>query len=287
MIWILPAIGAALINAANSAIAKKQTTKLEPLATNWSWYFYSLIIVLPLTFLNGLPHIDLTFWLALLLRTILDAFAAILYIQSIKRSDLSLVLPLLALTPLFLLFAGWLVNGDLPTTFGFIGVALVATGAYFLYRKPKQGVAGAILMIGKDYGARRMLLVAIIWSLTSSLHKVAITHSNPYFYAGISSLFLSIVFTLILFYQYRNNTFSIIKKTYDFGAFSIGLFVGAEFFFQMMAQSLTLAVYVIAVKRLSIVIASFLGKIFFNEPLQNRLMPIICMVLGAILISIA
>ena len=62
----------------------------------------------------------------------LDIIALLLYMKAIKVSPLSLTLPFLSLTPVFLIGTSYIILGERPDRSGFIGIVLVVIGAYLL-----------------------------------------------------------------------------------------------------------------------------------------------------------
>jgi len=80
----------------------------------------------------SIPLLGSQYWIALLVDGTLNVIATILQLKAIKISDLSLTIPLLAFTPLFLLFISPLILGQYPTPLGIIGVILIVIGSYVL-----------------------------------------------------------------------------------------------------------------------------------------------------------
>ena len=193
--WILLGLISAFSDSVKNVLAKHNTRSFDSLVITWAWVTYSLIILIPVMFFKGIPNLDGTFWLAFSVRIILDIIALILYVNALKRTNLSLSLPMLALTPLFLLFSGLVINHEFPRPLGLVGVGAIALGTYLLNFKNNENLYQPFLAIYQDKGTFMMLWVAIIWGLTGSLHKLAILHSNPYFYTSFGALVLAIVFT--------------------------------------------------------------------------------------------
>ena len=170
--WLLLGLLSGFTDAVRNVLAKHNTNTFDSLVVTWALATYSLVILIPLMFVKGIPSLDETFWLALSARTALDVTAGILYVKALKYTDLSLSLPLLSLTPLFVLFTGLIINHDFPGPAGVAGVIAIVVGAYWLYFNRKQKFYQPFLAIYQDKGARMMLGVAVLWDN----HKIGRGH---------------------------------------------------------------------------------------------------------------
>lgn len=282
--WVSFAATAAITDAAKNVFAKKGLENFDPIVIAWITAVYTAIVVAPFMFIRGVPAVDQTFLVVIFARTILDSVAMVLYMYAIKNTDLSLAIPTLALTPVFLIFVEFFVTGDLPSAGGFIGIVLVVFGAYLLNRKTKDGLLSPFKAIFTNRGVFLMFCVAIIWSFTSVLHRIGIEHSNSFFYAGVGAIALVVALTPIALYWNRAEMIESVTSKSFFRVAPAGILDGIAFLAQMVAQGMTLASYVIAVKRTSILFSAIFGKIFFNEKLAGRILPIFSMLIGIFLI---
>jgi len=81
---------------------------------------------------HGLPDIDPWFWLIVSIDIPLLIYTNILLIKDEKIAPISTTLPLLSFTPVFLIGTSYLFLGELPNTYGMIGIVLVVIGAVLL-----------------------------------------------------------------------------------------------------------------------------------------------------------
>ncbi|HYT41848.1 MAG TPA: EamA family transporter, partial [Methylomirabilota bacterium] len=279
--WLLLGLVSGFSEASRNVLAKHNTKSFNSIVITWAWTVWSFIIIIPPMFLKGTPHLDSIFWTALIIKCILYCISLLLYVEAIKKADLSLTLPMLALTPVYLLFTGFLINHELPKATGMIGVLLIVAGAYLLnFERGKTKFIDPFFEIYKNKGVLMMFVVSIIWSVTSSLDKLAILHSNPFFYGGAQGILLGALLTPLAFlFSYKDLQKSFNSK-YILQIIPLGLFDGLQTIAVMLGQSLSLTVFVISVKRTSIIFSALLGWYFFKEPIKNRLLPICLMVLG-------
>src|SRR5215471_5748650 len=71
----------------------------------------------------------------LLVDTALVAFAVLLYYRAVQVSPLSLTIPFLAFTPVFLLLTGNLILGELPPLLKSEGILFVVLGSLLMHRQ--------------------------------------------------------------------------------------------------------------------------------------------------------
>lgn len=286
ILWIFPALGSAIFDALKNVSAKRGLEDFDPLIISWTRVVYAAIVVAPFMFIQGIPDVDQTFWVVVVLRTILDAFAVVLYMKAIKLADLSLAVPMLALTPVFLVATEFIVIGDVPSASGFFGILMVVIGAYLLNKKTRQSFFEPFREVIVNRGVFLMLCVAALWGVTSLLHRIGIAHSNPFFYGGVGEIALVFVLTPVALWWNRAGVIASLNPRAFLKVAPTGIFDGLGFLAQVIAQGMTLASYVIAVKRTSIAFSSLLGGYLFGENLKGRIIPIIVMLFGVVCITL-
>src|SRR4051812_44784889 len=95
-----------------------------------------------------------------------------LYFRALQISPMSLCIPFLAFTPVFLIPSGWILLGELPSPLKLLGVALIVVGSFVMHRKLFAiGWTAPIRAVIPEKGSRYMLLVSFIFSITNPLDK--------------------------------------------------------------------------------------------------------------------
>ncbi len=228
---------------------------------------------------------DRTFWLAIAAALPLEIAAFFLYMKALKLSPLSLSLPFLAFTPVFMILTGQFILGETIGPGGAAGIALIVLGAYTLnLSKMKAGFLEPIRAVIREPGSWIMLFVSFIYSLTAPFGKMAILHSNPWFFAAVYNMLLSAVIVSLWPVAAGNAGLR--------GIFSrpgpmvlIGLAAAAENLAHMMAIAQVEAAYMIAIKRLSLLLGVLYGAWWFGEEnIRERLAGAAIMVAGVFLI---
>lgn len=248
---------------------------------------------------GGLPTLGPDFGRALLIGGGLNILAFTLYIRAIKIADLSLTVPLVTLTPLFLLVTSPIIVGEWPTGLDAIGVLLLIVGSYMLNLKPNEGLTLAPLKaLMTNPGSRMMLGVAFLWSITANFDKVGTLNSSSLFWG--MSLFGTIAMGMVPFVVQRarhkgmgaivgglrneNSAQALSQVRFVIIA---GVFQSIGISLQFVALTLAPVAQVVAVKRMSALISVGFGYALFGERgLRERLLGAAIMVSGVAIMAI-
>ncbi|MEG4445922.1 EamA family transporter [Microcoleus sp. AT9_B5] len=286
MTWLIFGILTAFFEAVKDVFGKQNLKKSDEYVVAWSLSFFSVIFLIPWVLYTGIPPLNSQFWLALLIGGSINAVTALLYIKAIKLSDLSLTLPLVALTPLFMLVTSPLIVGEYPNFFDCIGILLIVSGSYLLNIKEKsKGYLAPFKALLDEPGPKLMLIVAFLWSITSNFDKIGVKNSYPIFW--LFSLFgtMTVLLLPVLLHKTPNPGQKILKQLPMLAA--MGFFNAIGVIFQMQALTLTLVVQVIAIKRTSVLMGVLFGHFIFKEKdIQQRLLWAGIMILGVLFISL-
>lgn len=287
MLWILFSSFTALFESLKDVFSKKGLKNIDEYVISWSLNFFALPFLLPLLFFIEIPPLGNKFWLALLISGSLNVVATIFYMKAIKHSDLSITIPMVTFTPLFLLLTSPLIVGEFPTLFGLIGVLLIVLGSYTLNIKQlHEGYLTPFKALLKETGPKLMLLVAVIWSVTSNFDKIGVQNSSPIFWVIAVNVFIILVMLPIMLYKSKR-AIENIRTNYK-ALFPVGLFSALTLIFQMTAISLTLVAYVISIKRTSAIMSVLFGHLIFKEEgVRERLAGAIIMIIGVLFITLS
>lgn len=287
MISFISAFLTAFFESVKDVFSKKGLQAVDEYIASFSFKFFALPFLIPLVFIFGIPHLGSNYIIALIIDGSLNLVTIILYMRAIKVSDLSITVPLVAFTPLFLLMTSPLILGEYPTPLGVVGVMLIVFGSYLLnIRKVNNGLLGPFNALLKEKGPKLMLLVAFLFSITSNIDKIGVQNSSPIFWAFSINLFVMLAIIPLIFFK-SDHDFSAIKTDFKV-LFPIGFFSALTIIFQMIAISLTLVAYVISIKRVSVVFGVLWGRFFFKEiGIKERLIGALVMVLGVVLITLS
>lgn len=285
MTWPLLALGAALFYGLQGVWTKRLTREVPPVVAAWALFAFGLPLLAGYLAIRGTPRVSPAFWLALGTTCAIGFLAYSLYASAIQRSDVGLTVPLLALTPILLVPVEWVLLGDVPGLRGLSGIVLVVAGVYLLNLRDLRGSPLAPLTAPfRDPGARRMLAVAVLWSITGVVDKIAVTASSPAFYGTMQSAVLGLAFLPLVA---RAGAARTTPARRPWPALALqGFLHAAMFIVQMEALRLTLAANVITIKRSGALVAVLLGALVFGErDLRKRLLGTVLTVIGVMLVA--
>jgi drug/metabolite transporter (DMT)-like permease len=196
--------------------------------------------------------------------------ANLLFIVSIRRSPLSLMVPLLALVPVVALLIGGLVLAEWPTLRQSLGVVMIAAGLLILFQPPgaQPGVKAAWRALKAERGTAPMLAVILLWSATPSLDKVCLAYASP----GMHGLLqVALIWTALLLWGLARGL-----RTWRISADAARPVGGAAvagalaYLLQLFAYSIAMVALIEVLKRTVALLSSLvLGRAAFREPLTG------------------
>jgi drug/metabolite transporter (DMT)-like permease len=282
MVWFFFSVLAALFDAAKNLCAKKLTRQFDEYLLSFSTSIIIILILLPVIWFLGIPSIGANFAVSLLITGAINAMTLVLTIRALKLTEISLVVPLFAFSPVFLLITSPFLIGEFPSLIALIGIFCILSGTYILNFRKRLSVE-PITTIFKNNGQKLIVLVTILWAISSNFYKIGMTNSSPIFF--IFSLNILISFFLLPFMLKRERLIKL-KDNWN-QIIALGIMSAGTSIFQWIAVSMTLVVYVISIKRLSILV-SVIGGIFFFKEEKNiqKIIAAIMMLLGVYIITI-
>jgi drug/metabolite transporter (DMT)-like permease len=287
--WVLLALISAFTLATSDALTKKALARSNEYLVAWFRILFSLPLLLLIWFFIPMPELDIEFYKAFAFALPLEIIAIILYIKALRISPLSLTLPFLSLTPVFLILISYLILGERVSFRGGIGIIFLTVGSYTLnLHEMRKGIFEPFRAITKEKGSVLMISVALIYSVTSSLGKMAIEHSSPLFFGITYFIAVTIVFAPIALWLGKDELKSFISGKQFKGLLLPGLFYSVMIVSHMIAMSLAKVAYMISVKRISLIMGVVYGYFLFKEKnIKERLLGAVLMFIGFVMIVTA
>lgn len=285
MHWFSLAIITAIALATADALSKKSLQNTEDAVIVWVREGYALPFLAVGFLFIPMPSLDAKFWLAVAALLPLEITALVLYVKAIRVSPLSLSVPFMALSPLFILFFAFIFLGETPSATGLAGIGLIVTGAYLLNASAgKEGALGPIRAAIREKGAVLMAIVSLIYAVTSTLGKVAVEHSSPVFFGFFYPFILTMIMTVYL--ASRGKLALVFSRPRKFVL--IGLCTSIMIITHFLAISLAQVALVISVKRTSLIWSVLYGALLFKETnIRERLLGSAVMAAGVALIALS
>ncbi len=311
MLWILIALIAATGTASRSLASKVLLRRYGALQIACLTYALAGVLAAPLVLVPGLIHVPADpgyhGWAALTIAG--NVLAAWLLNVAIARSDLSLALPFLALTPPLALITGAVLQGEIPSRLGAAGVLLAAVGAFGVGAEGlRDWVRGGGRRIFGDRGVQGAALVAFLYAFTAVADKKVALGGGPVTFLWYGSLGRGAVFGILwLVLRRRFPPFGSVPRPgaaaaprADAGASSrpaptghadrawlvlVVALLAVEHLAHLYALTLGLVAYVLTIKRFSVLETSLGGWWLFDEPFTRyRLAGALCLIGGAALV---
>ena len=305
MLWVLLALTGAVTNAGYYIATKKMLRSIHPHVLAAGSFLTTAFFLLFIASRSGIPVIGDRFLFAVAITTSLNVIATILTYRALATTDISLAIPMISFTPVFLIATSFIILHELPTIGGIIGILFIVSGSYVLNLSPGQkNIADPVRSIAQHPGVLYMLIVAFLYAIAVNFDKMVVQESDTVFGSAVVCLVIGTAFVIIAFFSLRNADIQHeIKKDvrpsdelkpvssgrrypWIAGAFIfIGILLTIESIVINYAYTLQIVPYVIAFKRMSIILIVLSGAIIFHESnIGRRLVGAGLMVLGAVLI---
>jgi len=286
MHWVYLVLFTALLQAVKDVFIKRTVRRVHCLVVCWSYCVLTVLFLAPALAYVGIPETGSEFWSALVVSGVLNTIAFVLYFKALQSSDLSLTVPMLTFTPLFMLLTSPILAGEFPTRMGPLGMLLIVTGSYVLnVRRLQKGFFAPFKLLFHHKGPKLMFLVALIWSVTANYDKIGLEQSSPVFWLFAAFLFIALALTPITLVLARAEMGQALANAGNIAC--IGFFEAVSLVFQMIALTMTLVPYVISIKRTSVIFGVILGTLIFKEKgFKERLAGAALMVCGVFCIAL-
>lgn len=313
MTWPILAGGAAVFYALQGAWTKKMTDRVTPAVATWAIFALALPPLLAYLLVRGMPEIGSDFWLAFGANVALYLVSFRLYVGALEKGELGLTYPLLALTPVLVVPVEWVLLGDRAGAKGILGIALVVVGVYLLnFRGREQPLLEPFRAIARDPGARRMMAVTVLWAVSGTVDRVAVLNSSPAFYGVALGIGMGLGFLPAAVGSGRREEAAAagpsepaegeqaraaaeadvehragLRRSLSEHPWLLvgqGLIFAAMFVAQMEALRLSLAAYVLAIKRSGTLLAILLGGALFAEGATGRRLAATVVILAGVVL---
>ena len=282
--YILIIISAILISF--SEIIKKKILRYEH-STEFSTTYSLVITLLMVPFISyldlNLPSFIITL---LFVKSILLLVSSLLFMKAMRHNELSQIIPLKNLSPIFLVILAFFLLNEHITTTKTLGAIIIMVSGYLLEKETlkKENVF-------KNKYFIYVLLSMIFVSFAAVIDKFIIKFTNIYTAIFIPFLLMSIYLLIIQFTMY--NGFKDIIHSLKFGKYwilisAITILLSDYTYFSSVAIQGTLISLIIPLRRVSTLFSTILGGALYHEKFfVDRVAVCIFMLMGVYLLVIA
>lgn len=276
---LLPVLAAAAAWATLDALRKRLASRIAAVPLTWLLSVGALPVFGAWAAVTGGGWPAGGYWLPAALTFVGSVAATVLMLRALAIADLSVAIPMLSLTPVFSALVGWALLDERPGPSAGLGILLVVAGAFVLQRPPP----GAPRRI--DVGALMMAGVALLWSGTAVLDKVAIQHAPVPVHAALQVAASALA--LGGFLAVRGRLREVVPPAGQrVAAVAAVLVFGVALGSQLVAVSGAPVSLVETVKRaVGLASAVVVGRLVFDEPLTAwRVVGVLMMGAGAVVV---
>jgi drug/metabolite transporter (DMT)-like permease len=286
MTWFILAFVSAVFSALSTLAEKKSLFSLDALDFSYIISIITLVFSIPF-FIMAPAQNDITASLIILfIKTVLSAAAFLFVMLSIKNLELSEALPLLAISPGLVAVLAFFFIGDVLSVFEWIGIFLIVIGTYVLeLKKNGAGIFAPFKTLFKSSKYGYVLGAVALFTITSLMDRILLKRYNlpPYTFMAYQQLFYGITFFLVILSKRKSavTSFKFLNKETWLLIITVAVFTVVYRYTQIAAIKLAPVGLVLAVKRLSILIAIIIGGKLFNEQnLTKRVIAAVIILVG-------
>ncbi len=287
--WIFLALFSALLAACRRTNEKNLTHQLHHYTIAFVVQLMSLpIIGIALILLGHVLNpftLGIKFWVPLIVTSIgfypLNAF---LYLQAIKHNDLSTVLPIQSLWPVFSLLPAWLILNEIPSLVAIMGILLTVAGVYALGLKGRA-LHHPLAPFRDNQGSRYMLAAVLLVTAAGVLDKIAIQASNAIYYSFASTIGAVVVLFCMLRMRGVNELSLVLPRRKEIGL--IGSLQGGSYTTYLMAIGSGPVAYVASIRSSNVLMGSLFGIMLLGEQFTvAKKISYICIGIGGLLLAV-
>jgi uncharacterized membrane protein len=205
-----------------------------------------------------------TFLIYLVIDVTLITAVMWLYFRALQISPMSMCVPFLSFTPVFLIPTGFIILGQVPSPLKAVGVLLIVIGSLVMHRKLfAEGWLAPVKAVIREKGSRYMLLVSLIFAITNPIDAKLVLMSDVFTEAVAYGLGLSLSFWLMT--RFKHGDFAAASRG-NWKWISLAAILDAvSLLFQLASYTYIAVVITVSIKRAGIVLAVFSGWLFFHE----------------------
>jgi len=208
-------------------------------------------------------------------------------VMSLSKTDLSVFGPLNAYKVVISMILAMIFLGEIPNSQGFVGVAIILIGSFFLFPSSDKISGSRIIQLFSIRGVQYRFLSILLFSIGTLPLKSAAVIAPPLattaFWCLIGFPLAILAYVLFIKDSFQQNKAVASSNIPQF------LYLGVLMFLMQYSTMLVLSklyiAYTLALFQLSMVLQVFLGYRIFNEQhVLRRLMSCLVMVIGSLLV---
>lgn len=303
MFWALLAGIGACSDAAYYIVNKRFLRSVQPDLLAASGFLLTGISLLVISLVRGIPVLGPDFFYAVGATCAINVLGTTLAFRALKSTDISLAVPMLSFTPLFLVLTAFVMLDEIPSHAGMAGIVIIVAGSYILNTAAEHtSLLDPFRAMARHPGILAMFFVAFLYAIAIGYDKMVVLNSDIVFGSGVVFFILGSAFLGIFLAKHLVNrpepctapdAAQELPVQHSSGTFRdvlaagmlIALFLTIESIAINAAYLDQIVPYVSAIKRMSIIITVLYGTLVFCETgIRQRVAGAALMVFGVMLI---
>ena len=228
------------------------------------------------------PFFIWLFWLTL--DVVLVACNTLIYFRALQITPISLCMPYIAFTPVFLLYTNRVMNNETITLSATVGVLLIVVGSFVMHRQLfSRGWLEPIKAIWRERGCFLMLVAGFVNAITNPIDKTLVTMTGPYTQACAFGVGMALFFS-VLAWARKTDLKPVIRNIPQWVIIA-GVLEAVALVFQLASHEYIQVVITISIKRAGIILTVLLGWLVFKEKdIGDKLIAASVMLVGVVII---
>jgi len=260
---------------------------LHPFFIVMASYLVLSIICLPLLLSLDPSELSANFWINIFFASLLDMAGTLFLVMSLSKTDLSVFGPLNAYKVVISMLLAMIFIGEIPSLQGFIGVAIIVLGSYFLFPVSGKINSNRLLQLVLEKGVQYRFLSILLFSIGTLPLKQAVilgdVLATTVFWCLIGFPLAIIAYTVFLKDKFKSDVAQFKNNLAQF--IYLGCLIFLMQYMTMIVFSQLLIAYSLALFQLAMVLQVFLGyRIFDEKHMVRRLAASMIMIVGSLLV---
>ena len=276
MFWFALASCSALLSAAAAVLQKKILFRLNALEFSFLVSVAILIFSLFIPFSMDVTSVTPSLLMIIVGKSILGGAAFLMVMMSLEHNQISTALPILGMTPAVTALAALLILGESLQSWEWLGIAMMMAGTYILEKRPAQKIFQPFKEVLRSKNYYFMYGALCLFAVSSVFDKLLVSgyKTDPRIVLFYQHIVYCGMYGSLLFLRKQSFQAALQKGKSQLPFIIIAAFLTLAYrYTQLEATIVAPVALVLAVKRTSILYASFFGgKIFSEERLAQKLL---------------
>jgi uncharacterized membrane protein len=288
--WFWLALCSAVFGALDVVLTKKALYKVSSSVLAWAVFTLSIPFFIFLVFLNGIPSLNLAFFIAVVSSSVVYIFSKIIFNNALQQNLISKLLPLTSFGGVFTYIFGLIFLSESIRPVPLVGLFIVIFGTYILNAdQAKEDLLKPFKLIFLKKESLLFLVGIMLSSITAILDKWGLKNTAPESPIFITLIEQTIMSMMLFGYllrkeakswsgQLKNNFLILFLNSIVFAV------SGTLIFYAYINAPVAL---VLGVQRMRLFFILLMGYLFFKDkPTKHVWIATSIMVLGTILIKL-